>query len=170
MEISAMPQVIPGSNPKHPGQPIRQVIRIKERRMVGYPLHVVGLTAEESVRLPEEGLGGRRRMGSGFLAVPILPQASPKHRPDLSVRSPAPIMTISVMPSRVPAHSMESANAPGSIVGQIVQARGLAGRAADFALLTQHTRDVVAAGIALVERVGLTALSRRDWRTTIFHG
>jgi CRISPR-associated protein Cas6 len=65
MEIAATLQLIPGKHPKHPGQPIRRVMRIKERRMVGYPLHVVGLSAEESVQLQEEGLGGRRRMGCG---------------------------------------------------------------------------------------------------------
>ena len=31
MEIAATPQLIPGNHPKHPGQPIRRVIRIKGR-------------------------------------------------------------------------------------------------------------------------------------------
>ncbi len=68
MEINATPELVPGSRPEHIGQPIRRVLRIKDRRIVGYPLRVVGLSAEESVRLQEEGLGGRRRMGCGVFA------------------------------------------------------------------------------------------------------
>src|SRR5260370_23556797 len=45
------------------GEPRRQVLRIKGVRIVGYPLLVTGLTAEESLRLQEEGLGGRRQIG-----------------------------------------------------------------------------------------------------------
>jgi CRISPR-associated protein Cas6 len=65
MKIAGEPHLIPGNHSKYPGQPIRRVMRIKERRMVAYPLHLVGLTAKESIRLQEEGLGGRRRMGCG---------------------------------------------------------------------------------------------------------
>jgi CRISPR-associated protein Cas6 len=54
----------------HAGQPSRHVVRIKEKRVVGYTLQVTGLTAEESIRLQENGLGGRRRMGCGFF-VPV---------------------------------------------------------------------------------------------------
>ena len=68
MGIAATPQLIPGSHPKYPDQPIRRVMRVKGRRIVGYPLRVVGLTAEESIRLQEEGLGGRRRMGCGLFS------------------------------------------------------------------------------------------------------
>ncbi|MGE3818122.1 MAG: type I-MYXAN CRISPR-associated protein Cas6/Cmx6 [Isosphaeraceae bacterium] len=57
------------------GGPQRRVFRIKGRRLVGFSLRVVGLTAEESIRLQEEGLGGRRRMGCGVF-VPFL-----SHRP-----------------------------------------------------------------------------------------
>jgi CRISPR-associated protein Cas6 len=48
------------------GEPRRQVLTIKGKRIIGYALQVAGLTAEESVRLQELGLGGRRRMGCGF--------------------------------------------------------------------------------------------------------
>jgi CRISPR-associated protein Cas6 len=34
--------------------------------VVGYALRVNGLTEEGSIRLQEEGLGGRRRMGCGI--------------------------------------------------------------------------------------------------------
>lgn len=57
----------------HTGQPRRHVLRIKDRRMVGYSLQVTGLTAEESIRLQEHGLGGRKRMGCGFF-VPLRPR------------------------------------------------------------------------------------------------
>jgi CRISPR-associated protein Cas6 len=70
MEIAAEPQLVPATRPKFAGQPLRRAIRIKERRIIGYALRVFGLTAEESIRLQEEGLGGRRRMGCGVL-VPI---------------------------------------------------------------------------------------------------
>ncbi len=66
MEIRATPELIPGTRPERVGQPIRRILRIKERRIVGHPLRVVGLSAEESIRLQEEGLGGRRRMGCGM--------------------------------------------------------------------------------------------------------
>ena len=68
MEIAATPQLIPGKHPKHPGEPIRRVMRIKERWMVGHPLELIGLTADESIRIQEEGLGGRRRMGCGVFS------------------------------------------------------------------------------------------------------
>jgi CRISPR-associated protein Cas6 len=48
------------------GEPRRQVIWIKGATLVGFPLHVEGLTAEESLRLQERGLGGHTRMGCGF--------------------------------------------------------------------------------------------------------
>ncbi len=48
------------------GQPRRQILRIKGRKVIGSALQVAGLTAEESLRLQEQGLGGRCRMGCGF--------------------------------------------------------------------------------------------------------
>lgn len=48
------------------GQPRRRVVRIKGRAMVGYALVVSGLSADESIRLQERGLGGRTRLGCGF--------------------------------------------------------------------------------------------------------
>ncbi len=59
------------------GGPARRVFRIKGRRLVGFSLRVVGLTAEESIRLQERGLGGRRRMGCGvFVPLVSIPQRS----------------------------------------------------------------------------------------------
>jgi CRISPR-associated protein Cas6 len=65
MEISGTAQLVPATRAKFEGQPLRRVIRVKERRVIGYALRVFGLTAEESIRLQEDGLGGRRRMGCG---------------------------------------------------------------------------------------------------------
>lgn len=55
------------------GEPRRQILRIKGVRIVGYALQVAGLTAEESIRLQESGLGGRTHMGCGFF-VPYRPR------------------------------------------------------------------------------------------------
>jgi CRISPR-associated protein Cas6 len=71
MEIAGTPLLVPGTNPKFAGQPLRRVLRIKDKRVVGYSLRVVELTAGESIRLQEDGLGGRRRMGCGvFVPMP----------------------------------------------------------------------------------------------------
>lgn len=53
-------------NGPHAGEPMRGVLRIKGERHVGFALLVEGLTAEESVQLQEQGLGGRRKMGCGL--------------------------------------------------------------------------------------------------------
>jgi CRISPR-associated protein Cas6 len=47
-------------------QPRRRVIRVKDQTHVGYAMIVQCLTAEESIKLQEEGLGGRRLMGCGL--------------------------------------------------------------------------------------------------------
>lgn len=65
MEIAATPRLVPGKRPGHAGQSIRRVLTIKGRRVVAFPVCVVGLSPEESIRLQEVGLGGRRRMGCG---------------------------------------------------------------------------------------------------------
>lgn len=44
----------------------RRTMRIKDKEIVGYAAAVTELTAEESVALQEQGLGGRRRMGCGM--------------------------------------------------------------------------------------------------------
>jgi CRISPR-associated protein Cas6 len=45
---------------------IRRTLRIRDKEIVGFALRVQGLTAEESIRLQEHGLGGRRRFGCGL--------------------------------------------------------------------------------------------------------
>jgi CRISPR-associated protein Cas6 len=50
----------------HAGKPHRRVLRIKDKKVVGFPLRVTGLTAAESIAVQESGLGGRGKMGCGF--------------------------------------------------------------------------------------------------------
>ena len=65
MEILAKPELVSSSRLNFEGQPIRRVLRVKDNKVVGYALRVLGLGPEESARLQERGLGGRRRMGCG---------------------------------------------------------------------------------------------------------
>ncbi len=43
----------------------RRIVTIKDKKVIGYSLLISELTAEESIRLQERGLGGRRKMGCG---------------------------------------------------------------------------------------------------------
>jgi CRISPR-associated protein Cas6 len=44
----------------------RRTFNVHGRQVVGYSVLVSELTAEESIILQENGLGGRRKMGCGF--------------------------------------------------------------------------------------------------------
>lgn len=44
----------------------RRMVQIKGERHIGFALLVQGLTAEESLRLQVQGIGGRRKMGCGL--------------------------------------------------------------------------------------------------------
>ena len=46
-------------------EPHRHILRVKDSRIVCFPLRVEGLSAEDSVRLQAIGIGGRRHMGAG---------------------------------------------------------------------------------------------------------
>ena len=49
---------------------LRRTICIRGKQIVGFALRVEDLTAEESIRIQEQGLGGRRRFGCGvFVSV-----------------------------------------------------------------------------------------------------
>lgn len=48
------------------GEPKRRMVQIKGEHHIGFALLVEGLTAEESLRLQQHGLGGRRKMGCGL--------------------------------------------------------------------------------------------------------
>lgn len=58
-------------NAQPPGgrDPSRRIFRLKDKRIVGYSMLATELTAEESIRLQERGLGGRRRMGCGVFVA-----------------------------------------------------------------------------------------------------
>jgi CRISPR-associated protein Cas6 len=47
----------------------RRVFRVRDKIVVGHSLLVSELTAEESIRLQEAGLGGRRKMGCGVFVA-----------------------------------------------------------------------------------------------------
>jgi CRISPR-associated protein Cas6 len=48
----------------------RRTLRVKDKQVVGFEVTASGLDAEDSVRLQEVGVGGRRRMGCGIF-LPI---------------------------------------------------------------------------------------------------
>ncbi len=52
-----------------PARGPRRIVTIKDKKVVGYSLLVTELTAEESIRLQVQGLGGRRKMGCGVFVV-----------------------------------------------------------------------------------------------------
>jgi len=71
MQVGGTPVLVPSPRPTFVGQPIRRVLKIKDKRVVGYALRVQDLIAAGSLRLQEEGLGGRRRFGCGiFVRIP----------------------------------------------------------------------------------------------------
>ena len=57
--------------PRVSRDPSRRIVRVKDKRIVGYAMLATELTTEESIRLQEHGLGGRRRMGCGVF-VPAM--------------------------------------------------------------------------------------------------
>lgn len=69
--VTAEPSFLPSTDPKGRGGPERRVVRIKGRKIVGFPIRISGLTAQESILVQENGLGSRRRMGCGlFVPTP----------------------------------------------------------------------------------------------------
>ena len=55
-----------GSGGSDGRDPSRRIVRVKNKRIVGYSVLATELTGEESILLQERGLGGRRRMGCGI--------------------------------------------------------------------------------------------------------
>ena len=43
----------------------RRTLRVRDKQVVGFEVVAVGLAPEDSIRLQENGLGGRRKMGCG---------------------------------------------------------------------------------------------------------
>jgi CRISPR-associated protein Cas6 len=66
MEIAGEPAVRAFESGPRAGEPRRRVVRLRGQKIVGYAVIVSGLTADESIRLQERGLGGRTKMGCGF--------------------------------------------------------------------------------------------------------
>lgn len=64
--IAGEPGLLTHDDGPHAGLPRRRVIRVKQQTHVGYSTIISGLTAAESVRLQEQGIGGRRQMGCGL--------------------------------------------------------------------------------------------------------
>jgi CRISPR-associated protein Cas6 len=62
------PRTIPDGPRK--GEPIRRVVRICNRNLVGYSLQVSGLDAASSILLQSVGLGGKRHHGCGIFVDP----------------------------------------------------------------------------------------------------
>jgi CRISPR-associated protein Cas6 len=48
----------------------RRIVRIHDRKVVGHELLVTELGPDESIRLQEHGLGGRRKVGCGVFVTP----------------------------------------------------------------------------------------------------
>jgi CRISPR-associated protein Cas6 len=49
---------------------VRRTVRVRDKDIVGFALRVDHLTADESLRLQEHGLGGRRHFGCGLFLAP----------------------------------------------------------------------------------------------------
>ncbi len=75
LEVRGEPQLVPqpavaaanAGKPTGSRSPyVRRTVRIHDREVVGFALRVQDLTADQSIRLQEHGLGGRRRFGCGI--------------------------------------------------------------------------------------------------------
>lgn len=67
--LIAQPEVVEANRGKSTGTRspyIRRTLRIRDKEVVGFALRMENLTAEESICLQEQGLGGRRRFGCGL--------------------------------------------------------------------------------------------------------
>ncbi len=52
------------------GNTKRRILKIKGQQIVGFSVLLRGLSAEDSIKIQESGLGGKQKMGAGFF-VPI---------------------------------------------------------------------------------------------------
>jgi CRISPR-associated protein Cas6 len=66
MRIAARPELVPATRAKFAGQPIRRVLMVKDKRVVGFALRVFELSPDASLQLQGHGMGGRRRMACGL--------------------------------------------------------------------------------------------------------
>lgn len=67
LAITAEPALVPNrvENPRDPFT--RRALRVRGRTIIGYALRLHALSPQDSLRLQESGLGGRRRFGCGIL-------------------------------------------------------------------------------------------------------
>lgn len=68
LRISGEPQLPIHLDGDFAGQPKRRVVRIKGVKITGFALIVAELSAPDSLKLQESGLGGRTHMGCGFFS------------------------------------------------------------------------------------------------------
>ncbi len=47
------------------GEPIRRILTIKGKTLVGYGVKISALNEEDSISLQEKGIGGKHKMGCG---------------------------------------------------------------------------------------------------------
>lgn len=59
----------------------RKIVTIDGRKVIGFSLRVTGLGPEDSIKLQEQGIGGRRRMGCGVFRKSER-ELTPDRRPD----------------------------------------------------------------------------------------
>jgi len=45
----------------------RKTFTVHDKKVVGYSMQLLGLSDEDSIKVQEQGLGGRRKMGCGFV-------------------------------------------------------------------------------------------------------
>jgi CRISPR-associated protein Cas6 len=67
--VSGEPQLPIHTDGPRAGEPKRRVVRVKGAAIPGYALLVSELSAPDSLKLQEEGLGGRTRVGCGFFTA-----------------------------------------------------------------------------------------------------
>lgn len=67
--VSGEPQLPIHTDGPRAGEPKRRVVRVKGAAIPGYALLVTELTAPDSLKLQEEGLGGRTSVGCGFFTA-----------------------------------------------------------------------------------------------------
>src|SRR4051812_21983749 len=77
-------------------------------------------------------------------------------------------MTISVMPVCAPARRRETSMPLDRLLAKSYKRSEWPKGPPDFALLTQHSRDVAEAAVALVEQIGKAALDNADLPQSMF--
>lgn len=60
-----------GDSGRTAGEPVRRTLRVQDKTVVGFGVAVTRLSAEDSLRLQEAGLGGRRRFGCGIFVPAV---------------------------------------------------------------------------------------------------